>query len=80
MEVLYRSSVRTLDSEKLSPVATADVTLLAPLTPSFELIGSIRNLFDTAHSDPASDAHLQDSIPQNGRTLRVGLRWKLWNR
>jgi outer membrane receptor for ferrienterochelin and colicins len=31
-------------------------------------------------SDPASDEHLVDSIEQNGRTFRIGLRWKLWAR
>jgi outer membrane receptor protein involved in Fe transport len=42
------------------------------------LTGQIRNLFNARYSDPASDEHLVDSIEQNGRTIRVGLRWKLW--
>ena len=47
---------------------------------SFELVGTVRNLFSDPFSDPASDQHLQDSIPQNGRTFRIGLRWKLWSK
>jgi hypothetical protein len=25
-----------------------------------------------------STQHLQDAIAQNGRTARIGLRWRLW--
>ena len=44
---------------------------------SFELSGTLHNLFNEQYADPASDQHLQDSIPQNGRTFRIGLQWKL---
>ena len=78
-EVLAMSSRRTIAGGVLGPAATANVTLLAPVGKRFELVGTIRNLFDVQYADPASDAHRQDSIPQNGRTVRVGLQWKLWN-
>jgi outer membrane receptor protein involved in Fe transport len=45
--------------------------------PNFDLVGTVRNLFDLTYAVPASDEHLQDTIPQNGRTFRVGLRVKL---
>jgi outer membrane receptor protein involved in Fe transport len=77
-EVLAMSSRRTVAGGMLGPAATANVTLVAPVGNRFELFGSVRNLFDVQYADPASDAHRQDSIPQNGRTMRVGLRWKLW--
>ena len=35
----------------------------------------MRNLFDARYVDPASSAHVQDVIPQNGRTARIGLRY-----
>ena len=52
-------------------------TLVAPVGRSFELVGNVRNLFNAHYADPGSDSHLQDVIPQNGRTFDVGLRWKL---
>ena len=44
----------------------------------FELVGSVRNLFDAQFADPASDEHAVDAIQQNGRTARIGIRWKFW--
>jgi outer membrane receptor for ferrienterochelin and colicins len=46
-----------------------------PISKSLALTGSIRNLFDQSYSDPGSDEHLPDSIPQTQRTARIGLRW-----
>jgi iron complex outermembrane receptor protein len=72
-------------SSRLTPVGTevasrtlANLHIVQPLGRSLELFGGLRNLFDTRHSDPASSQHLQDAIPQNGRTARIGLRWILW--
>ncbi len=78
VEGLYRSSRRTLGASRVGAAATVSVTVVQPIGPSWELFGNVRNLFDAEYSDPVSDQHRQDSIPQNGRTARVGLRWKLW--
>jgi iron complex outermembrane receptor protein len=78
MEVLLLGTRETIAGDTLGATATANVHVIVPLRRAFELTGGIRNMFDKAYFDPASDAHLQDTIPQNGRTLRVGLRWKLW--
>ena len=77
-EVLALSSRRTIAGETLGAMATASVTIVAPVGAGFELVGSARNLFNVEYADPASDQHRQDAIVQNGRTFRVGLRWKLW--
>jgi outer membrane receptor protein involved in Fe transport len=77
IEVLALGSRRTLAGATLQPAATAGVTIIAPVGSAFELFGGVRNLFDVQYADPASDSHRQDVIPQNGRTLRVGLRWKI---
>jgi outer membrane receptor protein involved in Fe transport len=53
------------------------MTMIQPMRRSFELAGTVSNLFNEQDADPASDQHLQDSIPQNGRTFRISLRWKL---
>jgi outer membrane receptor for ferrienterochelin and colicins len=80
VEVLGMSSRRTLAGATLDPTATANVTFIAPVNKKFDLVGNVRNLFDAQYSDPASDAHLQDTIPQNGRTFRIGLRLKFASR
>jgi outer membrane receptor protein involved in Fe transport len=71
-------SRRTLAGATLKPGATADVSISAPLGKAFELFGGVRNVFNLEFADPASPSHAQDVIPQNGRTLRVGLTWRLW--
>jgi outer membrane receptor protein involved in Fe transport len=75
-EVLSLSGRRTLAGATLKPQATASVTAIVPLGTAFELVGSIRNLFDVQYADPASADHREDVIPQYGRTVRIGLTWK----
>ena len=64
----------------MSPVALVNFTMVQPLGASWELFGAVRNIFDAQYADPASNGHRQDSIPQNGRTARIGLRWKVWGK
>ena len=78
IEGQYLSSRETLSGSKVSGAATVNVTMVQPLGRSFELFGAVRNVFDAQYADPVSNGHRQDSIPQNGRTARIGLRWKLW--
>ena len=77
VEVLSMGSRRTLAGATLTPAATANVTVIVPIGDAFELVGGVRNLFNLQYADPVSDQHRQDVIPQNGRTLRVGLRWNV---
>jgi outer membrane receptor for ferrienterochelin and colicins len=75
-EVLSMSSRQTRAGNILKPTATANVTITAPIGPALLLVGSARNVFNAQYGDPVSDLNLQDSIVQNGRTLRIGLTWK----
>ena len=77
VEALHLSSRTTLAGNILPRATLANVTMVQPIGRSFELSGTVRNLFNEQYADPASDQHVQDSIPQNGRTFRIGLRWKL---
>jgi outer membrane receptor for ferrienterochelin and colicins len=77
VEVLSMSSRQTIAASRLDPATTANITLNAPIRHGVELVGTIRNLFDVQYADPASESHRQDSIPQDGRTLRIGVRWRL---
>ena len=77
LDARYFSARQTLRGATLNGVAIADVTMVAPLNRSFEVVGSVRNLFDATYADPASGAHLDDAIPQNGVSARIGFRWTL---
>jgi outer membrane receptor protein involved in Fe transport len=59
----------------VSAAATLDVTLVQPLSRSWELYGGVRNIFDAQYADPAPGPNRQDTIVQNGRTARLGMRW-----
>jgi outer membrane receptor protein involved in Fe transport len=63
----------------VDPAAVANATVNMPVGRSLTVTGQIRNLFNARYADPASDEHASDAIEQNGRTLRVGLRWAFWN-
>ena len=67
---------RTL-AGSVDPASTINVTVTAPVTKRIELTAAVRNGLDTHYADPASDEHTSDSIEQNGRTLRVSVRW-MW--
>jgi iron complex outermembrane receptor protein len=77
VEVLSMSSRQTLAGNTLNAATTANVTMNVPAGTAFELVGTVANLFNVQYADPVSNQLLQDTIPQNGRTLRVGLTWKL---
>jgi outer membrane receptor for ferrienterochelin and colicins len=78
VEGQYLSSRRTLAGSEVSAAGTVNVHVVQPLGRSWELTGGVRNIFDARYSDPVSSQHRQDTIPQNGRTARIGLLWRLW--
>jgi iron complex outermembrane receptor protein len=78
VQAQYLSSRGTLTGSRVSPTGTVNLTMVQPLGQSWELTGTVRNIFDARYSDPVSTQHRQDAIAQNGRTARIGLRWKLW--
>ena len=53
------------------------MTVIQPIGHAFELFGTVRNLFNEQYADPAAGQNLQDTIPQNGLTVRVGVRLKI---
>jgi iron complex outermembrane receptor protein len=77
VEVQYVSSRRTPLGTLVPAATVAHLTFSSRVARSVELFGTIRNLFDASFSDPSSEEHWTDAIPQNGRTARIGLRWHL---
>jgi outer membrane receptor for ferrienterochelin and colicins len=76
-DVQWLSGRRTVAGTMLDGAAVAQATMTSRLTPSLELVASVRNLFNARYADPASEEHTFDAIEQNGRTASVGLRWTL---
>jgi len=78
IEGRYLRSRGTLAGFDVPAAATVNITMIQQLGRSWELSGSVRNIFDARYSVPVSSQHRQDTIPQNGRTVRIGLLWRLW--
>jgi len=77
VELQYVSPRRTILSTTVAAATVVNATFSVPVSRGFELMATVRNVFDQQYADPASDEHLVDAIQQNGRTARIGLRWKL---
>ena len=52
-----------------------NANFIQPVGHSWQLVAGVRNIFNVDYSDPVSAVHMQEAIPQNGRTARIGLRW-----
>lgn len=78
IEVQYLGARHTLGGAILPGATVAHATFSARITPAIELVSTARNLFNQAYADPASGEHAFDRIRQNGRTVRLGIRWTLW--
>ena len=73
----YMSGRGTLAGSTTPGVVRFDLHLIArAITPRLETALSIRNVTDAAYADPGSAEHLQDVLPQDGRTLALSLSWK----
>jgi iron complex outermembrane receptor protein len=77
VEGQYLSGRNTLAGAVVSAATAVNASLVLPFGRSWELFGGVRNIFDTRYADPVSSAHRQDTISQNGRTARIGIRWRL---
>ncbi len=75
VEGRYLSGRKTIFGTSVDGAMVLNATWTQPLGRRAELVATVRNLFDNAYRDPASSAHWQEAIPQNGRTARIGLRW-----
>jgi len=78
VEARYLSGRTTVTGSQVSGGGVLNVHVVQPLGPSWELSGGVQNLFSHRYFDPVSGQHRQDAIEQNGRTARIGLRWKFW--
>ena len=55
--------------------ALVNATYDQPLGSRFRLNASVKNLFDVDYADPGGEEHVQNVIPRDGITARIGLEW-----
>lgn len=77
LELQYQSSIRTLAGRQTDDFVLANLTLFSQrIVTGLEVSASVYNLFDTRYSSPGAGDHLQDTIGQDGRSVRVKLTYK----
>ncbi|MGH9750939.1 MAG: TonB-dependent receptor plug domain-containing protein [Candidatus Polarisedimenticolia bacterium] len=75
LQARYLSGRRTLTGDRTASEAVADLTFnTGSLWPWLDLQVGVRNLFDRDYADPGAGEHLQDQIPQDGRTWFFAVR------
>jgi iron complex outermembrane receptor protein len=79
VEVVAMSRRLTVSRGTVPGHMVANVTYVQPLGRRLTLTAAVRNVLDSDYADPASEEHRQESIPQDGRTVHIGLRWS-WAR
>jgi outer membrane receptor protein involved in Fe transport len=71
----YQSAVATLAGQHAESFVLGNLNLTAHARPDLQLTASLGNLFNTRYAYPGAEDHLQDVIVQDGRTVRVSLRY-----
>jgi outer membrane receptor for ferrienterochelin and colicins len=75
LSVQHLSSRLALDGSEVGRVALAHLSIRVPITREFQVTALVRNMFDEDYADPGSAEHRQRAIPQDGRSLLVGIEW-----
>jgi iron complex outermembrane receptor protein len=76
LELQYVGSRRTLADQKAPAYWLAHVNVLGrSLAKGLDLSFGVYNLLGEDYGEPGSEEHLQDLIPQNGRSVRALVTW-----
>jgi outer membrane receptor for ferrienterochelin and colicins len=71
------TTAETLPGEDTKSFGIVNLTLFSQnLLKNLEFSATVYNLLDHSYGDPATRYHVQDIIPQNGRTYRLKLTWR----
>jgi iron complex outermembrane receptor protein len=72
LDAQYMSARRTLAGNIATGHTIANLSLFAPLTfGMFDLSATLYNIFGTGYADPVGSGFTQDTIRQDGRSVRV---------
>ncbi|HEX7704975.1 MAG TPA: TonB-dependent receptor, partial [Thermoanaerobaculia bacterium] len=69
LQFIYESGRKTFAGRETPGVFLTNLTVSTKLRSSMRLSLAVRNLLDTPYATPGGPAHVQDTIPQNGRTF-----------
>ena len=75
-EARYIGSRPTLAGHEAGAAAVVNVNLRRDLLPGFDIGLAVYNVLDKAYSDPGALEHRQDTLPRDGRTVRLMLRYR----
>lgn len=76
LEARYISARRTLSDGRTGAATVVRLTLTTREVRGFRMAVTADNLFDVRHADPGGEEHLQDVIPQDGRTALLRVSWR----
>jgi iron complex outermembrane receptor protein len=77
LELQYQSGIRTLAGRRTDDFVIGNLTLFSrEIVKGLEASASVYNLFDTKCGSPGAGDHLQDTIPQDGRSFRLKMTYK----
>lgn len=77
LDVQYSSSVKTRFGNRAPAFAVVNATLFSrELVENMELSATVYNLLDREYGYPGSTGHVQDVIPQDGRSFRLKLTYR----
>jgi iron complex outermembrane receptor protein len=77
LEMQYISDRRTWSGRYADSATRVNLTLTSKdFVPGLSASASFYNLFDEQYGDPASQEHLQDILPQQGRAYRINLSYR----
>jgi iron complex outermembrane receptor protein len=72
-----QNTAATLPGVDTPGFPTLNFTLFSKeIVKNLEVSASVYNLLDQSYSDPATQGHLQDQIPQDGRSFRLKLAYR----
>ncbi len=77
-DTLYTTTTgQTVPGVQVDGYGVLNFTLFTQnLLKNLEFSASVYNILNTSYSDPATRFHLQDQIPQDGRTFRIKLTYR----
>jgi iron complex outermembrane receptor protein len=77
VELQYMSPRKLLDGSNSDDVFLTNLTVVGrDLIGGLTFSGGVNNLFNASYSDPGTLDHVQNEIPQNGRTLFIELTYR----
>jgi outer membrane receptor protein involved in Fe transport len=81
LDAQYRSQIQSLAGGSVSPFSIVNFTILGRrIGRHVDISASVYNLLDKQYFDPPSSANPQQSIGQDGRSVRIKMTWHLGER